>query len=474
MTDGEVLRLFETVNCARLGTGYAPHKPIVMLLALEMLVHGHENSFAYRDFDAPLRRLLTKYGSPSAAEARNEPFWRLVRDGVFEISTPYSFLIAPDQTPTPVQLIDYNVSARMPLELFQALQPNPGLVSRAANAIATKFFNERLRRSILVEAAPTLSRSLRRYWWVSQNRTYREELLGNFMWSPRRNSNNTVNPNYEFMRELLPGDIVFNFADSAIKAVSVVRRAAVPCPKPSTFGKRGDQWADDGWLIEVACYELRESSIRPQDHMALIGPTLPDRYSPIRASGVGNQVYLTPVPALMANVLLALIGSAAEIRITEMISLVLSETYAENEMEDATSGIADRHDIGPTEKEQLIRARRGQGLFRIGLYSVEERCRITQVSEKIHLIASHIKPWSESSDLERLSKFNGLLLAPHADHLFDKGFISFDNAGTLLISKHLDREILNDWHIDPTVNVGSFRSEQHRFLEYHRDVVLKR
>jgi hypothetical protein len=309
---------------------------------------------------------------------------------------------------------------------------------------------------------------------VSQNRTFREEVLGNFLWSPKKSAGGRVNPNYDFMRDLIPGDVVFNFYESAIKAISVVRQEAVSCPKPTTFGARGNQWDDDGWLVEVVCYQLHDFAIRPSEHMRLIGPTLPDRHSPIRLSGVGNQVYLTPVPASMADVLLALIGPTVEPIITEAIPIALRDQLAEAEESFAIDDLKNRNDIGQTEKDQLIRARRGQGLFRAGVSLVEQRCRVTQISDKIHLIASHIKPWAQSTDEERLSRFNGLLLSPHADHLFDKGFISFHDAGSIIVSKRLDAAILQDWHIDSDLNVGIFRSEQRPFLEYHRDAILRR
>jgi hypothetical protein len=55
-----------------------------------------------------------------------------------------------------------------------------------------------------------------RYWWVNQNRTYQHEVTGGYLWSPKRKSNGAVNPFYESMREVTPGDIVLSFADTRI------------------------------------------------------------------------------------------------------------------------------------------------------------------------------------------------------------------------------------------------------------------
>ena len=74
-----------------------------------------------------------------------------------------------------------------------------------------------------------------------------------------------------------------------------------------------------------------------------------------------------------------------------------------NEADDiAARIIEERGDIGPVEKDQLIRARRGQGHFRCDLESLELRCRLTQITDRGHLRASHIKPWSKSNDREKV------------------------------------------------------------------------
>ena len=104
----------------------------------------------------------------------------------------------------------------------------------------------------------------------------------------------------------------------------------------------------------------------------------------------------------------------------------------------------------------------------------ENRCRVTGLTDKTHLTASHIKPWRKSSDREKIDGNNGLLLSPHVDRLFDKGFISFSNDGNLLVSSLLNTEVLKFWNIVTPLNVGSFRSEQLGYLEYHRNEIFKK
>ncbi|QNN41502.1 MrcB family domain-containing protein [Pedobacter roseus] len=120
----------------------------------------------------------------------------------------------------------------------------------------------------------------------------------------------------------------------------------------------------------------------------------------------------------------------------------------------------------PTQKQRLIDARLGQGKFRKSVVSIEKSCRITGTSDIAFLIASHIKPWSKSNDTEKLDGNNGLLLSPHVDKLFDKGFISFSDNGEVLI-KDEAKDIFKNWNLQET-NVGSFNKKQQEYLAYHR------
>jgi predicted restriction endonuclease len=98
------------------------------------------------------------------------------------------------------------------------------------------------------------------------------------------------------------------------------------------------------------------------------------------------------------------------------------------------------------------------------------------VERQEHLRASHCKPWRDSTNSERLDGDNGLLLTPSIDHLFDRGFISFAADGRLLVSPVAHRPSLQKMGVEvvQAVNVGRFRADQTRFLEFHRDAVFLR
>lgn len=309
------------------------------------------------------------------------------------------------------------------------------------------------------------------YWWVNQNGTYKSEVPGGFLWSPKTKSNGHKNQFYDFMTEVQAGDIVFSFCDTRIKAVGIATASVSTSPKPD-FGKAGDSWsAKVGWMLPVEFEEFKDP-IRPKDHIATLRPLLPTKYAPLQGNGDGLQsVYLAKLPLSFAEHLVELIGEPYIQAINRLQDEVAEVHSNDDDIESALKG---RTDIGATTREQLVKARRGQGIFKTNVRLNEQACRVTGVDDIKHLRASHIKPWAASSDEEKLNGCNGLLLAPHVDHLFDCGFVSFSDTGDLLISTAIDIKILTLWGVSPNINVGSFNEEQCFFLKYHREHILKR
>src|SRR6185436_11176642 len=95
--------------------------------------------------------------------------------------------------------------------------------------------------------------------------TYKKEIRGGFLWSPKTRSDGARNQFYENMQNVQPGDVVFSCYDAAIKAVGIATGTAETAPKPD-FGIHGGGWAIEGWLVRVEFKEL-ERTIRPKDYI---------------------------------------------------------------------------------------------------------------------------------------------------------------------------------------------------------------
>lgn len=125
-----------------------------------------------------------------------------------------------------------------------------------------------------------------------------------------------------------------------------------------------------------------------------------------------------------------------------------------------------------TDREALIKLRRGQAQFRADVMDVWRNCcAVTQNNCHKLLIASHIKPWKVSDDVERLDPFNGLMLIATIDKAFDSGLISFDDKGNILISKYfVDFESAG---ICSTMKID-VKEKNKFYLDYHRKNVFEK
>ena len=122
-----------------------------------------------------------------------------------------------------------------------------------------------------------------------------------------------------------------------------------------------------------------------------------------------------------------------------------------------------------TEKVNLICSRVGQGKFRSSLINYWKECAVTGYSDVKMTVASHIKPWSVSTNTERLDVYNGLLLIPNIDSAFDLGFISFEETGEIIVSKYFKYH--NELGINKHMRISM--DKRHMFyMRYHRNKVF--
>lgn len=132
----------------------------------------------------------------------------------------------------------------------------------------------------------------------------------------------------------------------------------------------------------------------------------------------------------------------------------------------------EKEKINETEKTELRKARIGQGKFRNQLIELWGKCSVTGFEKTEILVASHILPWRKSTNKERLDKFNGLLLTPNYDKLFDKALISFDDEGKILISQSLKDEDLKLLGVskDASIRKDKLTDKHLHYLSKHREI----
>lgn len=125
------------------------------------------------------------------------------------------------------------------------------------------------------------------------------------------------------------------------------------------------------------------------------------------------------------------------------------------------------------EREAVVKARVGQGYFRDLLLEYWNSCAVTGCKENSVLRASHIKPWSKCDLQEAVDLFNGLLLSPNLDAAFDRGLISFDDEGRILISSLLQDVDAQFLGIFSSLYLRRIDHRHKPYLDYHREFIFQ-
>lgn len=265
------------------------------------------------------------------------------------------------------------------------------------------------------------------------------------------------------MKMIKKEDIIFNSYNGKLVSVLIAKENCKEHERPTGLDQL-DLWDKDGWLVNAKYINLEEP-ITYKDYMDDILKLQDEKYAPFNKSGRGNTGYLFRVSEELANFFFEIIERSNGISRGEfLIENTLQEEIIKQIENDLDSTIT----LDKTEKETIIKSRIGQSAFKKALLAIEKKCRICGVTNERFLVASHIKPWSESNNQERLDVNNGLLLCPNHDALFDKRYISFDKTGKVLIKESLDVTTKVLLNINETMRI-KMNERQQNYMKWHRE-----
>jgi putative restriction endonuclease len=134
--------------------------------------------------------------------------------------------------------------------------------------------------------------------------------------------------------------------------------------------------------------------------------------------------------------------------------------------------IQEDYTISNTDREAIVLSRNGQGPYRSKSIGLWKTCSVTGFTNPRVLIASHIKPWKISSNIERVNPFNSLLLVPTLDKLFDRGFIGFENTGEIILSNRIGQRDWDRIGVSRALNLRQVPEQTKHFLDYHREYIF--
>jgi len=149
----EVLDAFDNIRRAQRAGVYAPHKPVLILLALARVQRGESRLVEFTAIDALLKQLLVEFGPSSAAKSRHYPFWHLATDGhgaLWDLCGPREILKrAAGATPSLGELREHHIKAGFPSDIDEALRHTPGLLQAIASRMLETYFPVTLHADIV-------------------------------------------------------------------------------------------------------------------------------------------------------------------------------------------------------------------------------------------------------------------------------------------------------------------------------------
>ena len=297
------------------------------------------------------------------------------------------------------------------------------------------------------------------FFWVSQNKTHRHEWAGEYMWAPLRNKGGKPDPHWEIMDEVAPGDLIFSYVGARLSKLAVARSKAEPSPRPPERGF--GEWKMEGRRIEVAYSDMAVPIPNDELQQVAAGALMGSGISrPLDRTGDGKQKYFFRIEPRIGRELL---------RISDMESQIVRDVSEAVSEGDSDGGESE------TTRKALRESRVGQGRFRrdvLGRWS--SKCAVTGSEMTSVIRASHIKPWSDSNNVERLDPENGLPLAATIDALFDKGYITFRRSGEILLSEEFRPSEQGRLQVDDSCRLTKSPSGKMKdYLDYHLEHIFK-
>ena len=288
------------------------------------------------------------------------------------------------------------------------------------------------------------------YWWVSQNQTHKQEREGGYLWAPKSGSSGVVFTHWSNMTLVRPGDIVFSYAKQSIGAVGVASTAAYDAAQPEEFE---NAWDADGRQVDVV-YRMISPALRLDTFVNDLIPLLPERNSPITSQKKGVQGYLFAIPPKAGQLICDRLDFASP------VDQLVADTFTQTVPDETT-------------REALVKARIGQGRWRRDLMlHWSGKCAVSGLEVEALLRASHIKPWRDSDNRERLDVLNGFMLGPAYDAAFDAGLISFEDNGAIMVSPKLPASQLSAAGISTTAKLSTLVDAHRGYLAHHRESVF--
>lgn len=292
------------------------------------------------------------------------------------------------------------------------------------------------------------------FFWVNIGSSYKEVLAGSFLWAPSYSvggkGQHLSNAGWNTVPMVKKGDVIFCHRSGFIISVAVATKDAYTSDRPKTR-------AFDGWQTEGNRIDLE-----------ITLPAVPVDISSFKSTLINiHNKYCQPV-------LFTVTGKIAQqymIALPQGAGALIMSYLGEDEVEieAASAGAGKKKLVKGGKRVVVTSARIGQGQFREDVLSLwKNKCPVTGITKSDLLVASHVVPWGLSSDEEKIDPDNGFPFSPAVDKLFDRGYISFDDSGKMIVQPSLNAAELLSLGLTQPIRVLPLNKKQRQYLARHR------
>lgn len=279
-----------------------------------------------------------------------------------------------------------------------------------------------------------------KFFIAMQNELYEQQLSKQILSCPQNDVFGNILHYYARMIDLSMGDKVFHYTNGNVVAIGTVVK-----PTVSTLNETDNTF----YFHAEIHYETICAPLHIRSYWEEIKQLLPAEYSPFQRNGHDNGGFLYPCDENLASLFM-----------TKIALLNPNEPVIQEILE--------------TEAKIQSKMRLGHQAYKDKLIHLwNNECAICKINIPELLRASHAKPWRDSNHQERTDPYNGLLLCAHHDALLDRGFLSFNERGEILLSNELLEANPYIYAINPDIKIQLFE-ENVKYLLWHQSYVFKK
>ncbi|MFY9225270.1 MAG: hypothetical protein WAQ98_21530 [Blastocatellia bacterium] len=148
MHEKELKQLFAKINVWKRGDERAPHKPLLLLMALAKC-RNNQRYISFAEVDKELKELLMDFGPNRQSYHPEYPFWRLQNDGIWQLQSADGINKAAKEDVSKKELLKRNVLGGFTQEIYDFIHSNPKLLHQIAQDLLDKSFPASIHEDIL-------------------------------------------------------------------------------------------------------------------------------------------------------------------------------------------------------------------------------------------------------------------------------------------------------------------------------------